>query len=143
MSDTSQINKEPIPVIPDAWQIEDGKPHLVGTRCTQCGKAFFPPRKICTYCLTDDTIERAKLGNTGKLYAHTTIRISSKAFNPPYAFGFVVIEPENIRIPTLITGVDDFEALKPGMQMEMVLEKLRDEGEDKELITYKFRPAAA
>jgi len=80
------------------------------------------------------------LGNKGKLYSYTVINVASKEFNPPYAFGFVIIEPENIRIPALLTGFNLSEELKSGTKMEMVIEKLRDDEEGNELATYKFRP---
>ena len=81
-----------------------------------------------------------RLGNSGRLYISTTIYVSGKGFKPPYIFGYVILEPEEIRIPTLITGVEDPTMLKPGTRMEMVIEKLRDDGEKAEIVTYKFRP---
>ena len=140
MSNNSQQNKQQIPVTPGTFEIEKGRPHLIGTKCSKCGAAFFPPRCVCTYCLTDEGVEKARLGNTGKLYTFTMIYVSSREFNPPYPFGYVILEPENIRIPTLITGVEKLEVLKTGMKMEMVIEKLRDDDKGNELITYKFRP---
>lgn len=142
MSTDLKQNKQVIPVIPGAWEIVEGRPYLVGTKCSRCGAAFFPPRNVCTYCLTDEGVKKDRLGNTGKLYAHTVIHISSKEFNPPYPFGYVILEPENIRIPTLLTGVKNPDELKTGMKMEMVIEKLRDDEKGNELITYKFRPVA-
>ena len=68
------------------------------------------------------------------------IRVASREFNPPYPFGYVILEPENIRIPTLITGVENSDDLKPGTKMEMVIEKLRDDENGNEIITYKFMP---
>jgi uncharacterized protein len=135
-------NKQTIPVIPGAFEMDGKEPHLIGTKCTQCGAAFFPPRQICTHCLTDEGIVKAKLGNKGKLYAYTVINVASREFNPPYAFGFVMIEPENIRIPTLISGVQDPTALPSGTAMEMVIEKLRTDKTGNDIMTFKFRPVA-
>jgi uncharacterized OB-fold protein len=66
--------------------------------------------------------------------------VASPEFNPPYAFGFVILEPENIRIPTLISGVKDPAELPPGTEMKMVIEKLRVDKSGNEIVTYKFRP---
>lgn len=134
--------KHTIPVIPGAFEMEGNEPHLIGTKCTKCGNAFFPPRFICSYCLTDEGIVKAKLGNKGKLYVYTIINVASREFDPPYAFGFVMIEPENIRIPTLISGVQDPNELKSGTEMEMVIEKLRNDKAGNEVTTFKFRPTA-
>jgi len=135
---TTSFNKEKkvVEAVPGAFEIENGHPYLVGTKCSKCGAAYFPPRYICTYCLTDEGIEKARLGNKGKLYSYTVINVASKEFNPPYAFGFVIIEPENIRIPALLTGFNLSEELKSGTKMEMVIEKLRDDEEGNELATY-------
>jgi len=141
MNDAAQA-KQTIPVIPGAFEMEGDEPHLIGTKCTTCGKAFFPPRQICSYCLTDEAIVKAKLGNKGKLYAYTVINVASREFAPPYAFGFVVIEPENIRIATLISGVLDPNELRSGAEMEMVIEKLRNDKAGNDVTTFKFRPVA-
>ena len=98
--------KKTLEAIPGAFEIVNGQPYLVGTKCSKCGAAFFPPRYICTYCLTDEGVEKARLGNKGTLYSYTIIRVAGREFNPPYAFGFVIIEPENIRIPAVLTGFD-------------------------------------
>lgn len=140
MSINSSSQKIQISAIPGAFEIEGGRPYLIGTKCSKCGAAFFPPRYVCTYCLTDEGMRKVRLGNTGKLYAYTTIYVSSKEFSPPYLFGYIILETENIRIPTMITGVKDPKVLKTGLNMEMVIEKLRDDDKGNELITYKFRP---
>ena len=132
--------KKVIEAIPGAFEIEDGHPYLVGTKCSQCGEAFFPPRFICTYCLTDEGVQKARLGNKGTLYSYTVINVASKEFNPPYAFGFVIIEPEKIRIPSVLTGFDLNEELKSGTKMEMVIERLRNDEHGNEIVSYKFRP---
>ena len=132
--------KKTIEAIPGAYEIVDNQPHLVGTRCSKCGAAFFPPRYICTYCLTDEGVQKALLGNTGTLYSYTVIHVAGREFNPPYAFGFVIIEPENIRIPAVLTGFDLNQELKSGTRMEMVIDRLRVDDQGNEIVSYMFRP---
>jgi uncharacterized OB-fold protein len=132
--------KKIIEAIPGAFEMENGQPYLVGTKCAKCGAAFFPPRYICTYCLTDEGVQKARLGNTGTLYSYTVINVASKEFNPPYAFGFVILEPEKIRIPSVLTGFDLAQELKSGTKMQMVIEKLRNDEYGNEIVSYKFRP---
>ncbi|UCE51171.1 MAG: OB-fold domain-containing protein [Desulfobacterales bacterium] len=142
MTTSVDEEKKVIEAIPGAFEIENDHPYLVGTKCSKCGAAFFPPRYICTYCLTDEGVQKARLGNKGTLYSYTVINVASKEFNPPYAFGFVILEPEKIRIPTVLTGFDLKEELKSGTQMEMVIEKLRNDEQGNEIVSYKFRPVA-
>lgn len=132
--------KKTLEAIPGAFEIVNNQPYLVGTKCSKCGAAFFPPRYICTYCLTDEGVEKARLGNKGTLYSYTIIRVAGKEFNPPYAFGFVIIEPENIRIPAVLTGFDLEQELKSGTRMEMVIDRLRNDDQGNEIVSYKFRP---
>lgn len=132
--------KKIIEAIPGAFEMENDQPYLVGTKCSKCGAAFFPPRYICTYCLTDEGVQRARLGNTGTLYSYTVINVASKEFNPPYAFGFVILEPEKIRIPSVLTGFDLAQELKSGTKMQMVIERLRNDEYGNEIVSYKFRP---
>jgi len=132
--------KKTLEAIPGAFEIVDNQPYLVGTKCSKCGAAFFPPRYICSYCLTDEGVEKARLGNTGTLYSYTVIRVAGKEFNPPYAFGFVILEPEKIRVPAVLTGFDLDQELKPGTRMEMVIDRLRHDDQGNEIISYKFRP---
>ena len=132
--------KKIIEAIPGAFEMENDQPYLVGTKCAKCGAAFFPPRYICTYCLTDEGVQKARLGNTGTLYSYTVINVASKEFNPPYAFGFVILEPEKIRIPSVLTGFDLAQELKSGTKMQMVIEKLRNDEYGNEIVSYKFRP---
>lgn len=140
MTTIADEEKKVIEAIPGAFEIVDEKPYLVGTKCSKCGAAFFPPRYICTYCLTDEGVQKARLGNTGTLYSYTVINVASKEFNPPYAFGFVILEPEKIRIPSVLTGFDLEKELKSGTKMEMVIERLRHDEQGNEIVSYKFRP---
>jgi uncharacterized OB-fold protein len=140
MSTSLYGEKQTLEAIPGAFEIVNNRPHLVGTKCSKCGASFFPPRYICSYCLTDEGVEKARLGNQGTLYSYTIIRVASKEFNPPYAFGFVILEPENIRIPAVLTGFDLNQELKSGTRMEMVIDRLRTDDQGNEIISYKFRP---
>jgi len=138
-ADPGKRNRIALPKAMDTYQVVDGRPHLVGTKCPTCQAAFFPPRHVCPTCLTDG-MHTHLLGNTGTLYAHTVIWAATKDFNPPYPFGYIIVEPENVRIPAMIAGVSDFSTLETGMKMEMVLDKLRTDDKGQDVITYKFRP---
>jgi uncharacterized OB-fold protein len=140
MSTSLYGEKKTLEAIPGAFEIVDSQPYLVGTKCSKCGAAFFPPRYICSYCLTDEGVEKARLGNKGTLYSYTIIRVAGKEFNPPYAFGFVILEPEKIRVPAVLTGFDLDQELKPGTRMEMVIDRLRNDDQGNEIVSYKFRP---
>jgi uncharacterized OB-fold protein len=113
---------------------------LLAGQCKSCRSVFFPTREICPNCFTENTITDYELSTRGKIYSFTVCRYPGHLveMQVPYAFGFVDLPQDNIRIYSLI---DDCENLKINMDVELTVEKLytdRDDG--KEVIGYKFRP---
>jgi uncharacterized OB-fold protein len=114
-----------------------GKLVLKGCRCKQCGQIMYPCREVCLNCLGRD-MEKVHLSEQGKLYSFTIVHMPSEHFNPPYAIGWIEL-PEGIRIFSQIRGWQEH-PLEIGMDMELTIEKLWDEGE-KEVTGYTFRPS--
>jgi uncharacterized OB-fold protein len=114
-----------------------GKWVLVGCKCKQCGRVIYPIRNVCLNCLNRD-MERLDLSQNGTLYSYTIVHMPSEHFQPPYAIGWIEL-PEGIRIFSQIRGWQEH-PLKSGMEMELTIEKLWDEGEN-EVIGYIFRPS--
>ncbi|OHE24617.1 MAG: hypothetical protein A3J94_09030 [Syntrophus sp. RIFOXYC2_FULL_54_9] len=56
----------------------------------------------------------------------------------PYAIGYVEL-PEGVRVETLFS-TSDFEQLRIGLDVELVIERLHEDEEGNEVLTYKFRP---
>lgn len=82
-----------------------------------------------------------KLSSKGKVYNYTIVEQKPPAYykgEVPYALGFVEL-PEGVRLRTLFTGCN-FDDLKVGMEVELVIERLFENVEGDEIITYKFRP---
>ena len=116
-------------------------PQLIGSKCRSCGEVIFPSQSVCPNCSTEDT-ELVKFGRRGKLYTYSVIRQQPPMYykgSVPYAIGYVEL-PEGIRIKSLLVGCD-FEALKVGIDMELVVERLHDDEEGNEVVTYMFTPA--
>jgi uncharacterized OB-fold protein len=82
-------------------------------------------------------MEEVKLGRRGKLYSYTIGHMPSLYFQPPYAIGYIDM-PEGIKIFAPLKMMEE-KPLRVGMEMEVVIEKLWQEG-DKEVIGYRFRP---
>jgi uncharacterized OB-fold protein len=113
------------------------KPQLFGSRCRNCQEAVFPQRHICPNCFCDD-LERVVLSSRGILYTFTITHQGPTGFATPYASGYIDL-PEGVRIYSLLTDWNSGK-LQPGLEMELVLEKIGEDKERKELIGYKFRP---
>ena len=121
----------------------DGEVYLLGIRCRQCGKSFFPPRARCPRCLAPDTAERVRLSRRGTLADYFIAQVAPTGFKPPYIGGHVDL-PEGIRLYAQISGVEPKEgALQPGQPVELVVERLYDDATGNPVLGYKFRPAAA
>ena len=110
---------------------------LLGNKCKSCGKTFFPKVALCPDCLKDDSLEERKLNPRGKLYTYTVVRVPSPGFKVPYVFGYVDL-PEGVRVCSQISTTE-FDKLKVGMDVELVIGQVREEG-GKPIIGYLFRP---
>jgi uncharacterized OB-fold protein len=88
-------------------------------------------------------MELHHISGKGKLDTYSTCNSALPGFPAPTIQGYVEIG--GARIWTLITGTDLTGAeLKFGMDMELVIEKLRDDAATgNEIISYKFRPVKA
>ncbi|MBI4284645.1 MAG: Zn-ribbon domain-containing OB-fold protein [Chloroflexi bacterium] len=137
--------KKQFPVLPGAWTTPSApgeKPHLIGSRCPACGEVFFPrkPKGRCTHC-QHDGLEEIKLSRQGKIFTFTVVTQPPGGgyyHGPvPYAFGLVRL-PEGVYVESPLVA-DDLDALKVGMDVELVIGKVWGDSEGNELIGFKFR----
>lgn len=112
---------------------------LVGTRCGACGKTFFPKKEVCPECF-DGELSEVPLSRRGKLHAYTLSVMGPRHLPKPYLAAFVEL-PEGIKLYTLLTGCEPApEAVRIGMDVEMVIEKITEDESGNEVMGYKFRP---
>jgi len=132
-----------IPIQPGLFEYpppEQCHPALLGSHCQSCGRKFFPKRTLCTYCFVDGRMEELKLDNRAVIYAVTVVHIPSPmGIQAPYAYGYVDILTDNIRIFALFTG-DNPSSFHSGQEVELVIEPVRTDGQGHQIIGYKFRP---
>ena len=134
-----------IPVKEGLWTTPIGSdvPRLIGSRCISCGELYFPKKErgICIHC-GQTTLNDVTLSRKGKVSSFTVVmRPPAGGYYKgpvPFAYGTVDL-PEGLRLLTLLTG-RNLDELKVGMEVELVIEKLCDDGRGNEVITYKFRP---
>jgi uncharacterized OB-fold protein len=107
---------------------------LVGNKCAECDRAFFPKADFCTSCLSKE-LEEIILSKRGTLYSYTITRVPVANFPIPHAVGMITL-PEKVRLTApLVIGEEDF---KVGAEMEMIIDTLWTE-EDHDIIGYKFK----
>lgn len=116
------------------------KSYLIGSKCRACGRTFFPPPKACLVCMTDDTLQEVPLSSTGKIDTFTVVHTAPLGFTAPYIQAYVDLL-EGPRVFSLITGCEPSEnAIKDGMEVELVIETITKDAKGNDLIGYKFRP---
>jgi uncharacterized OB-fold protein len=109
---------------------------LTGSRCSRCGRIYFPGRTLCLDCLVED-LEPIGFGREGRLYSYTVSHMASLRFGAPYYAGWVDV-PEGARVfaPLLV-----YEGVQPdiGAKMVLIIDELWRE-DQKSVVGYKFRP---
>ncbi len=138
-----ETEKKRVPILPglmhEATSANESS-YLIGSKCKECGRVFFPRRPVCRVCLKEGTMEEKALSVRGKIDTYTVVQVAPMGFKAPYIQAFVDL-PEGPRVFTLITGVEAKEgALKEGEEVELVIGKITEDEKGNELIGYKFRP---
>lgn len=118
------------------------QPYLMGSKCRGCGAVFFPQQPVCQSCFTPTT-EKVKLSRKGRVYSCTVFRHHR---HPPgyegpipYLFGQVEL-PEGAGVLTLFTDCSFDAPLERGTEVELKVEKFKEDEDGNEVMTFKFRP---
>jgi uncharacterized OB-fold protein len=144
MSDTSEpapqkqhLIKDKLFTIPAA---PDEKPQLLGSSCKSCGETVFPMKKRCPNCASEDIIE-VPIGPFGKLYSFTVLyQLPPVGYKGPVPYGVAKVEmAEGTRVTGYCTE-NDPSKLRPGMDMELIIDRLFTDDENCEVIGFKFKP---
>ncbi|HET8616829.1 MAG TPA: zinc ribbon domain-containing protein [Actinomycetales bacterium] len=85
---------------------------LVGTRCPDCDRSFYPARPLCPTCYRDD-LPSTPVGPEGQLATWTVVRMSKK-FPTPYALCYADL-PGDVRVLGRVTNWAEGMVLRAGM----------------------------
>ena len=115
------------------------KVRLKGTKCRSCGEVALGEVPICKNCQSQD-MESLVLSNRGKLYSYSIVRYPPpgdyKGPDAPFAVGMIELT-EGLRLLAPLEE-SDFEKLKVGGEVELVVHKLFDDDAN-EVIAYRFK----
>jgi uncharacterized OB-fold protein len=134
-----------VPVAEGIFTWPADEPQLIGSRCTVCGLVTFPVQDSCPRCASTEMTEHL-LARRGRLWAWTTQDFPPPA--PPYAgaagrafvpFGVGYVELGDVKVEARLTEADP-DALRTGMEMELVLVPFRTDDDGNEVVTFAFRP---
>lgn len=122
-----------------AWRKIKRGNYIIGSKCKECSALFFPSKRICTKCESNE-LEDYRFKGKGEIYAHSTIHYPPEGFEKqvPYSVAIVKLDEG----PKMLTQIVDFERLEIGMKVESCIRKVYVDGE-KGIIHYgiKFRVA--
>ena len=141
--------KKRVPAITGWFDADSDAPHLLGSKCKSCQSYFFPKESF--YCKNPNCqgneFEEVPLSRTGTLWSFTNNcykppapYISPDPFKP-YAIAAVELSKEKMVVLGQVVSGVDVSALKVGMNMELVSDKLYEDDEN-EYVVWKWKPAA-
>jgi uncharacterized OB-fold protein len=143
----SEAEKKQIPIHEGLFTWPSDDPRLIASKCKNCGQIIFPAQESCPNCCLED-VEQILLSKRGTLWTWTVQGFYPKS--PPYAgpdtpetfvpFGVGYIELSNeVRIESRLTE-NNPEKLKVGMDMELVIEKFKEDEEGNDVMIFAFKP---
>ncbi len=159
------MTKTKVPAVEGWFTLDPDEPHLLGSRCTECGTVFFPAER--TACrnpgCTSLDFEEHRLARRGRVWSfsrnHYAPPAPYVAPDPfvPYTVAAVEIPDDKVVVLGQVAGatggapavgggeagVDASEAdgLKVGQEVELVLDTLYED-DDHEYLVWKWRPVA-
>ncbi len=138
------VNKGKIPFSQGMWVTKSsGEARLLGSRCLSCKELFFPRKVsgICVHCQQRRELEDVELGPFGKIVSFTEVMqppAGGHYHGPvPYCYGLIDLN-DGVRVEAQLGG--DFEKLKVGMKVNLVIEPLYVDSEGNEVQVFRFHP---
>jgi uncharacterized protein len=120
---------------------DNGKYHLTASRCESCQLTFFPKRKYCGKCGSAE-VKEIFLSDRGKVFTFSRIdrKSSASLIEPPYMEAEVEM-PEGVHVFTVLDQCD-FEAVDFGMEVEVYVDKIKQDQEGNDVVAFKFKSVA-
>ncbi len=114
--------------VPRFWREIPYRYQLIGTRCSNCGNAYFPPRSICPNCRGSGKVSETKLSGLGEVVTYTVVRVAPEGFEreAPYVVAIIRLE-EGPRITAQIVDCK-LEDVQIGTEVRAVFRRIGEEG---------------
>ena len=141
----SKLTKNRVPALPDLFTFTENGAQLMSAQCHSCGTFFFPRyheqhRPGCNR----QGVENVLLNREGKLASYTIQYymppppFKTERDITPYVIGLVEF-PEGIQVAGIVLDCPH-DQLKVGLSMETTTFILYRDEEDREVVTWAFRP---
>jgi uncharacterized OB-fold protein len=125
------------------WREIPARYNLIGCRCGNCGREFFPPKPLCPDCHRKSVgkMERRRFDGTGEVVSYTVVHASPREFEMlvPYVIAIIQIA-EGVRLTAQVVECDPKD-VKIGTRVRAVFRKIDEDGKDGAIhYGYKFVP---
>ena len=101
--------------------LDQGK--VMGTRCKDCGLAFFPPRADCHQCLKSN-VEWFEVSGTGELVSYSKLEYAPVGFGEDLPYCIAVLDYGDYKVFGRIADDVPEEEIKVGMEMKTMVNEL-------------------
>jgi len=115
---------------PRFWREIPNRYNLIGTRCGNCNKIYFPPRYICPSCRRMGKLEPYKLERRGKVVSYTAVHVGASGFEDQVPYLLAIVElKDGPRLTAQITDCNPSE-VKIGDEVELIFRRMGEENAD-------------
>ena len=142
--ETPQTETGPRPILP-ILKLQP-KPHLVGSKCGNCGAVFLDTKRpACSKCGTAGNLQQVQLSDKGTVWVFSVIHQSFPGVKTPYVTAVVDL-PEGISVKSNLIDVDPDELEKNpqkafGLPVELVVNQVSTDRQGNPVMAFQFRPS--
>lgn len=113
---------------------------MLGVKCDNCGKAYFPKRSICPKCRRKGRLKEIQFSGKGKVYSFTEVTAPPEGFEDQVPYILAVIElDEGAKLTGQIVDAHK-DTVKIGSRVDKVFRMIqRDDPEGLVHYGFKFR----
>lgn len=120
-----------------AWRIRDRYYRLIGSKCSSCGREYFPPVYRCRAC-GSSKIKDKEMPKTGKIVTYTQLHEPLPGFEAQAPFYLALVELKNgARVLTQIVDSPD-ESVRTGAEVKATVRRAKVDGDSGQII-YGFK----
>ncbi len=124
--------------LPLVWRKMPERYRLVGSKCLNCGRIYFPRRKICPHCRRKGKIVDIKMPEKGKIYSFSEVHSAPPGFENELPYFVAIVELQNgIKLFSMLAD-SPRNKIRIGAPVKMVFRKIT-ENDGKGIIAYGYK----
>lgn len=127
-------------LLPLIWRRIPERYQLVGSHCENCGRDYFPQRKLCPACRRKGKLIPRQMPREGKIVSFTQVHAAPAGFELEAPYWLALIDLKNgVRVLSQVVDVDAAK-MRIGASVAMVFRKIfEDDKHGAIAYGYKFK----